>query len=64
MKWVISLNLVIDSFDKFRMYPVNAGAPSVVMRASLLRHNCNFSKECVTLSNMSTFVVVPLRLYG
>ena len=32
------------------------------MLTSLSRHNCDFSKECITLSNISFSVLVSLRL--
>ena len=43
-------------------FPFNKGAPSVVMLTSLSRHSCDFSRECITPSNISCPVAVPLRL--
>ena len=56
--WILSFILLIRP----ECFPVNEGAPSVVMRTSLSRHSCDFSNDCITLLNISCPVVVLLKL--
>ena len=61
MKWMFMFHFIISSFISPTFFPVNAGAPSVVMLANLCKGSPDLSKQFSTLSNKSWPVVVSFK---
>ena len=61
MKWMFMFHFIIKQLYKSNIFPVNAGAQSVVMLANLCKGNPDLSKQFSTLSNKSWPAVVSFK---